>query len=101
GTCAAHGPRTDPARPVRAESGIRDTRAAWALFRAWAAALDGAMQSTVPVGVGAVSFGDLVAVARHGAGVELAPDALAAIQRAREVVEDLAAATTPTYGIST
>jgi histidine ammonia-lyase len=59
------------------------------------------MQSTVPVGVGAVSFGDLVAVARHGAGVELAPDALAAIQRAREVVEELAAATTPTYGIST
>ena len=59
------------------------------------------MQSTVPLGVGPVSFMDLVTVARHGAGVELAPDALAAIDRARGVVEALAAAPTPAYGIST
>jgi len=59
------------------------------------------MQSSVPVGVGPVSFVDLVAVARHGAGVDLAPDAVAAIDRAREVVEALAAAATPAYGIST
>jgi histidine ammonia-lyase len=59
------------------------------------------MQSTVPVGVGPVSFEEVVAVARHGAGVELAPDALAAIDRARGVVEALAAAVTPAYGIST
>jgi histidine ammonia-lyase len=59
------------------------------------------MQSTVAVGVGPVSFEELVAVARHGAGVELAPDALAAIDRARGVVEALAAEPTPAYGIST
>jgi hypothetical protein len=74
---------------------------AWTLFTAPGAALDGAMQSSVPVGVGPVSFVDLVAVARHGAGVDLAPDAVAAIDRAREVVEALAAAATPAYGIST
>src|SRR5687768_766330 len=65
------------------------------------ATLDEAMQSTVGVGVGPVSFEDLIAVARHGAGVELAPDAVAAIGHAREVVEKLAAAATPAYGIST
>src|SRR6476620_8707989 len=57
--------------------------------------------SPVAVGTGPVSPSDVLAVARHGAPVELAPDALAAIARARGVVEDLAAATTPAYGIST
>jgi histidine ammonia-lyase len=56
---------------------------------------------TVQVGVGPVSFSDLVAVARDGAAVELTDDALAAIDRARAVVEELAAAPTPAYGIST
>jgi histidine ammonia-lyase len=59
------------------------------------------MQSTVTVGVGAVSFEELLAVARHGAEVRLAPEAVAAIDRSREVVEALAAAATPVYGIST
>jgi histidine ammonia-lyase len=40
-------------------------------------------------------------VARDGAGVALAPAALAAMTRSRAVVEDLAAAPTPAYGIST
>src|SRR4051812_8829772 len=57
--------------------------------------------STVRVGVGPVSFEDVVAVARGGAAVELTAEALTAIRRARAVVEDLAAATTPAYGIST
>jgi histidine ammonia-lyase len=62
--------------------------------------LDGDMQS-VRVGVGPVSFDDVLAVARGGAAVDLAEDALAAIDRARAVVEALAAAPTPAYGIST
>ncbi|HWM73607.1 MAG TPA: histidine ammonia-lyase [Nocardioides sp.] len=57
--------------------------------------------STVTVDVGPVSFADLVAVARGGAGVELGTAATAAIERARAVVDELAAAPTPSYGIST
>jgi len=56
---------------------------------------------TVQVGVGPVSFADVVAVARDGAAVALTEDALAAIDRARAVVEKLAAASDPAYGIST
>jgi histidine ammonia-lyase len=62
--------------------------------------LDGDMQ-TVRVGVGPVSFDDVVAVTRGGSAVELTDDALVAIDRARAVVEELAAAPTPAYGIST
>jgi histidine ammonia-lyase len=60
----------------------------------------GGMQ-TVRVGVGPVSFDDVVAVTRGDAGVELSEEALVAIDRARAVVEELAAAPTPAYGIST
>jgi histidine ammonia-lyase len=56
---------------------------------------------TVRVGTGPVSFADVVAVARDGAPVELTDEALAAIDRARAVVDELAAAPTPAYGIST
>jgi len=57
--------------------------------------------AVVGVGVGAVSFEDLVAVARHGAAVELTADARDAIVRARAVVERLAEGEKPVYGIST
>jgi histidine ammonia-lyase len=57
--------------------------------------------TVVHVGVGPVSFDDVLAVARDGAAVELADDAVHAIERARKAVEDLAAAPTPAYGIST
>ena len=57
--------------------------------------------ATVEVGVGPVAPHELVAVARGGAGVRLGLDALAAIDRARAVVERLAAADTPAYGVST
>jgi histidine ammonia-lyase len=56
---------------------------------------------SVRVGVGPVSFEELLAVARDEAPVELTEDALAAVDRARAVVEELAAAPTPAYGIST
>ena len=61
----------------------------------------GVSTGAIEVGVGAVSFDDLVRVARQGAPVTLTDEALAAIDRAREVVEALAAAETPTYGVST
>ena len=57
--------------------------------------------SAVEVGVGALTPDQVVAVARGGAGVRLGEDALAAIDRARAVVEELAAADTPAYGVST
>src|SRR6478736_5878882 len=56
---------------------------------------------TVVVGTGPVSVADIVAVARHGAGVRLSDDALTAIARGRAVVDDLARDTQPHYGIST
>ena len=62
--------------------------------------LDGDMQ-TIKVGVGPVSFEDLIHVARGGAPVELTDEALGAIDHARGVIETLAAAETPTYGVST
>ncbi|MDQ0375161.1 histidine ammonia-lyase [Cellulomonas humilata] len=57
--------------------------------------------ATVVVGTGPVSIADVVAVARHGAGVRLSDEALAAISRGRAVVDELAADTAPHYGIST
>jgi len=60
-----------------------------------------AAPDTVRVSTGPLSFDEVVAVARGGAPVALSDDALAAITRARGVVEELAAAPTPAYGIST
>ena len=55
----------------------------------------------VRVGVGPVSFAELVAVARDGAPVVLGDDAVSVMARSREVVDVLAAAETPAYGVST
>jgi len=55
----------------------------------------------VLVDVGPLAPEDVVAVARDGAPVVLSEAALAAIDRARVVVDELAAAPTPAYGIST
>ncbi len=55
----------------------------------------------VVVGTGPVGVEELVAVARHGAPVVLGEDALAAVARGRAVVEELAAAGGPAYGVST
>ncbi len=56
---------------------------------------------TVAVGTGALSFEDVVAVARHDAPVEIAPEALEEVRRTRAVVEALADDTVPHYGVST
>ncbi|MGZ4446472.1 MAG: histidine ammonia-lyase [Nocardioides sp.] len=58
-------------------------------------------RTPVLVGVGPVSLDDVVSVARDGAPVELTGEALDALASARAVVEELAAAATPAYGIST
>ncbi len=58
-------------------------------------------ESAVSLGTGPVSFADLVRVARHGAGVQIDRPAQAALASARAVVDELAAAPTPAYGIST
>ena len=57
--------------------------------------------SPVAVGVGPLSFQEVLAVAREGAQVQLTDEARAAIEQARSVVDELAAAPTPAYGIST
>jgi histidine ammonia-lyase len=55
----------------------------------------------VDVGMGPLSFEEVVAVARRGACVRVTDEARAAIERARATVDVLAAAATPAYGIST
>jgi histidine ammonia-lyase len=56
---------------------------------------------SVEVGLAGVAPSDLMAVARGGAAVTLAPDALSEIAATRKVVEDLAEDVEPHYGIST
>ncbi|GLW09093.1 histidine ammonia-lyase [Microtetraspora sp. NBRC 13810] len=55
----------------------------------------------IEVGVGPVHPDDVVQVARHGAGVRLADDALAEVAKGREVIEALAKDDQPHYGVST
>jgi histidine ammonia-lyase len=55
----------------------------------------------VAVGAGPLTAADVVAVARGGAEVSLAPDALAAIRRGREIIDALADDAEPHYGVST
>lgn len=56
---------------------------------------------TVVVGVGALAAEEVVSVARHGAQVSLAPEALQEIARSREVIKALADDVKPHYGVST
>ncbi|MGW5241152.1 histidine ammonia-lyase [Monashia sp. NPDC004114] len=63
--------------------------------------LPGTSTTTVSVGVGPLSFEDVIAVARHDARVDLSPDAETEIARSRSVVEALAHDTKPHYGVST
>jgi histidine ammonia-lyase len=48
-----------------------------------------------------MTFDDVVAIARHNATVTISPDALAAMKKSRDYVEELAASDVPVYGIST
>jgi histidine ammonia-lyase len=57
--------------------------------------------STVALGVGPITPADVVAVARHGAAVTIEPAARTAMERARAVIDALAADIHPHYGVST
>ena len=59
------------------------------------------MSDAVFVGCGALSIGDVVAVARDSVRVEIAPPALEAIAASREHVERVACSGEPRYGVST
>ncbi len=60
------------------------------------------MTQSITLGPGAgLSFSDVLAVARQDALVELSPAVLTAMADARALVDKLAAAPTPAYGIST
>ncbi|MFJ8697095.1 histidine ammonia-lyase [Streptomyces roseolilacinus] len=56
---------------------------------------------TVVVGTSGTTAADVIAVARGNARVELSPEALDALARARETVDALAAKPEPVYGVST
>ena len=58
-------------------------------------------QRTITVGMGPVTREDVVAVARHDARVELAPEALTALAATRSRIEALAVSDQPVYGVST
>jgi histidine ammonia-lyase len=60
-------------------------------------------QPTQPVlvGAGPLTAGDVIAVARCGARVQLAAEALAAIRHGRDIVDALAGDSEPHYGVST
>jgi histidine ammonia-lyase len=61
------------------------------------------MSTTIAVTVGteALTFDDVIAVARHGAPVVLADEALAEITRSRAVIDALVHDSRPHYGVST
>jgi histidine ammonia-lyase len=56
---------------------------------------------TVTVGIGPLSFDEVIAVARHDAPVVLSAEAEAEIAKSRNVIEELADDTIPHYGVST
>ena len=60
-----------------------------------------AVAASVTVGIGPLSVDEVVAVARHGASVELDPAALDEVAASRAIIEGLAADPEPHYGIST
>jgi histidine ammonia-lyase len=55
----------------------------------------------VTVGAAPLTAGQVVAVARDGARVQLAAEALAAVRRGREIIDALANDVEPHYGVST
>jgi histidine ammonia-lyase len=57
--------------------------------------------NAVPVGTGPLPFADVVAVARDGAPIEIAPESWVEVRRTRAVIEALADDVAPHYGVST
>ena len=59
------------------------------------------MSSKVVIGIPGLTPTEVVAIARHGAGVEISAQARVAMDASRATVDQLAASPTPAYGIST
>src|SRR5664280_1655434 len=57
--------------------------------------------AAVAVGIGPLSFQDVVAVARRGVRIEITAESLAEIRRSRAIIEALADDVEPHYGVST
>jgi histidine ammonia-lyase len=57
--------------------------------------------SSIAVGIGSLSFDEVVAVARRGASVKITTEALEEIRRSRTIIEALAGDVEPHYGVST
>src|SRR5450756_1217564 len=57
--------------------------------------------AAIAVGIGPLSFEDVVVVARRGARIELTHNALAEIRKSRAIIEGLADDVEPHYGVST
>jgi len=57
--------------------------------------------AAIPVGIGPLSFEDVVAVARRGARIEITSEALEGIRKSRTIIEALADDVEPHYGVST
>ena len=59
------------------------------------------LPTTVQLGSSGVTVGDVIAVARHDAGVELTGEAREHVATVRRHIDELAASDVPAYGIST
>ena len=59
------------------------------------------MSAVVTIGTSGMTIDDVIAVARHGAHVEISAHALDAMAAARARIDELASAPEPVYGIST
>ena len=59
------------------------------------------LPTTVQLGSSGVTVGDVIAVARHDARVELTDEAREHVARVRRNIDELAASDVPAYGIST
>jgi histidine ammonia-lyase len=57
--------------------------------------------SSIEVGIGALSFEDVVAVARHDARIEISLESLDEIRASRAIIDALADDVEPHYGVST
>lgn len=59
------------------------------------------MQQTISIGIGALTIGEFVAVARDDAPVGISVEALAAVEETRARIEELAVSPDHIYGVST
>jgi histidine ammonia-lyase len=59
------------------------------------------MPADVMLGHNGLSAQDLIAIARHGAQIQITPEAARAVNASRTIIDELASSQTPVYGIST